>query len=681
MPTSTRSRFATLRIALATSLLVAAIVAVPATASQALVAYDGLILQDAAGNPVSSAGVSLYHYEGPIHDGNSFRQDAFGLTDSTGHAILYQVGENWMTPWTPPAIAQELYVSVNPRAEVGTRYTWDGAYFDPSAPGDEVPVLFGGDSGAPLFGQLTISQAGGSISGTVTTVPEAELHGDVQVTLFSGEDYATWSAADLDAGNYKVTNLEPGSYDVRFWASSSASAPYGYESLWWDGVESYDDATTISVGSSDVPGINATLHANGRISGTFYEYVDGLARTFPIDPDSPDGYVSVYPVDSTPEAEDAYLLSAYTDDSTYEADVPAGDYHVAFGTVDDDNFTPEQYFYLEGAPEEAAVVTVTSNEETSGVDALYGAPAGTPTIPSDRLAGQGRFDTAADVASEFDVADVVYVANGFNYPDALSAAPAAAFLDAPLLLTDPNTLPEVIADQILRLEPDRIVIAGGTGVVSTAVETALEALLPGDQVDRLGGQDRYETSRLITEDAFGTTGAENAFIATGSNFPDALSASAAAGELEGPVILVDGGAATIDAATLELLDDLGTTDAYLAGGTGVVSTGIETQLSTLLGAGNVERLSGIDRYGTSIAINTGIFTTATTVYLAVGTGYADALAGAALAGKNHAPLFIVPGNCVPQDVIDAIESFGTDNVTLLGGEGVLTASVKFLLSC
>jgi putative cell wall-binding protein len=313
---------------------------------------------------------------------------------------------------------------------------------------------------------------------------------------------------------------------------------------------------------------------------------------------------------------------------------------------------------------------------------LLNAPLTVGVLPdAERISGADRFATAAAVAEEFAEADVVFVANGRNYPDALSAAPAAAFLAAPLLLTERDSLPGVIAEQIQRLGPDRIVVVGGTGVISTSVASQLEALLPGTQVDRLGGADRYETSRVVTADAFGDTGAADAFIATGTNFPDALSASAAAGAKSAPVILVNGSAPTLDLPTLDLLDDLGVDQAYLAGGPAVVSNGILGQLAILLGDGNATRLAGPDRYGTSIAINTSVFDESDVVYLAVGTGYADALAGAALAGKNLAPLFIVPGTCVPQLVLDAIVSFGADEVVLLGGVNALSSAVAELTPC
>jgi len=299
-----------------------------------------------------------------------------------------------------------------------------------------------------------------------------------------------------------------------------------------------------------------------------------------------------------------------------------------------------------------------------------------------RLSGADRYATSVEISSEFDPdVPVVYIATGTNYPDALSAASAAAFQGGPLLLTSPSSLPTVVRDELLRLNPDLVVIAGGTGSVSAGVETAVRALLPGATVRRDAGPNRYATSRVIAENAFPAGTTTDAFIATGRNFPDALSASAAAGAAGMPVILVDGNGTGIDTGTQALFTTLGLQRVSIAGGTGVVNSAVEGSLSALLGSLNVERFGGANRFATSVAINDGSFTTATTVFLANGTNFPDALSGAALAGNLGAPLFVVPRTCVPPAVLAQISDLGARKVVLLGGTGVLTQSVFSLTSC
>ncbi|AMM21713.1 hypothetical protein AX769_18110 [Frondihabitans sp. PAMC 28766] len=227
-----------------------------------------------------------------------------------------------------------------------------------------------------------------------------------------------------------------------------------------------------------------------------------------------------------------------------------------------------------------------------------------------RLSGSSRYATSVAIsqAAYPGTAPVVFVATGLNYPDALSAAPAAAKEGGPLLLTSPNSLPADVAAEITRLNPSRIVVVGGPSAISDTVLQQLTAIQ--SNTVRIAGTTRYQTSDLVTEDAFGTgattPGATHAFIATGLNYPDALAAGAAAGKLAAPVILVKGTAATADSTTTQLLQSLGATTVYIAGGTTVVSSGVQSGLAALPGVA-VTRFAGSTRYNTSELINHAVF--------------------------------------------------------------------------
>ena len=269
----------------------------------------------------------------------------------------------------------------------------------------------------------------------------------------------------------------------------------------------------------------------------------------------------------------------------------------------------------------------------------------------------------------------MYVATGANYPDALAAAPAAASKGGPLLLTDSAALPASVKTEIQRLSPSRIVVVGGQTAVSDAVITELKPL--ATRVDRLAGATRYETSRAIVTDAFATVA--EAYLATALNYPDALSAAAAAGARKIPVLLVDGHAAEVDSATQALISSLGIKKLTIAGGTAVVSSGIE---STLKSAGvAVARQGGADRFETSRLINLAAFSNATEMYLATATQFPDALAGAVLAGARKAPLYVVPSTCLPAGVLTDVTRLGVSQVTLIGGANALSAAVGSLRKC
>ncbi|MGV3733966.1 MAG: cell wall-binding repeat-containing protein [Microcella sp.] len=298
----------------------------------------------------------------------------------------------------------------------------------------------------------------------------------------------------------------------------------------------------------------------------------------------------------------------------------------------------------------------------------------------ERLSGADRFSTAVEISQRaFPTgATTVFVASGRTFPDALAAGPAAGTLGGALLLTEPGSLPTVVRDEIARLNPDTIYLVGGTGAVSTAVENALKVLQPN--TIRLSGANRYATGAAIIDEVWGGTTVPEVFIATGRNYPDALSAGAVAAGEGIPVILVDGALGSVPQATIDLITELGPTQITIAGGTGAVSAGIASQLDAAFTA-EVRRLSGANRYATSAAINLDAYPTNTGVVYATGTGFADALAGAALAGRAQIPVYLVQPGCVPAAALDAIWSGATTNLFLLGGTGALSTAVENLTPC
>ncbi|WP_291057579.1 cell wall-binding repeat-containing protein [Herbiconiux sp.] len=294
----------------------------------------------------------------------------------------------------------------------------------------------------------------------------------------------------------------------------------------------------------------------------------------------------------------------------------------------------------------------------------------------ERISGADRYEVALQISKKAypGKAGVAYLATGQNYPDALSAAPAAVKQGGPLLLTQPTVLPAAVSAEITRLAPKTIVIVGGPNSVSEAVAAQLATLAPS--VVRLQGDDRYAASRAVAQYAFGT--AARSYVATGANFPDALSTGSAAGSRGVPITLVNGGAASVDTPTAQLFQALGTNQITISGGPNSVSTGIENSLKSFA---TVNRLTGSDRFTASQAINRATFTSSGTVYLATGYNYPDALAGGVLAAKSGAPLYIVPTECVPRGVISDLTTLKATRVVLLGGPNSLNANVSSLTAC
>ncbi|QKJ20854.1 cell wall-binding repeat-containing protein [Microbacterium hominis] len=339
--------------------------------------------------------------------------------------------------------------------------------------------------------------------------------------------------------------------------------------------------------------------------------------------------------------------------------------------------------YLGGARllEDATRVTVGLGQDRVLADVLLPRS----SFQSKRVAGIDRFATAVAASKRVvptgQRAPVVYLTNAFDFPDALAAAPAAIRSGGVILPVAKTSVPQVVLEELRRLQPRRVVLVGGTGVVGSAVSTAVKKVIPADaRVSRLGGASRYETADAIVRDAFGAGGSRYAIVATGATYPDALAAGPAAGHLDAPVLLVDG-ARGLTAATTATIGALGITDVYIAGGRGAVSPTLESGLKALLGTSRVKRLSGSDRYFTAIAVNDAIFADVDDAFLASGAGFADALAGAPLAGRYDAPLYLSSPTCINAWTLQSIRERQAARVTLLGGEGVLSKGVAAFRTC
>ena len=328
--------------------------------------------------------------------------------------------------------------------------------------------------------------------------------------------------------------------------------------------------------------------------------------------------------------------------------------------------------------------TPTSAQPVPAAPAL-GTPVPAVAAPTvDRLAGPNRYATAVAVSQQaFPTGQhpsVVFLASGVNYPDALSAAPAAAVLGGISLLTDPSSLTPVIEAELRRLAPAKVVILGSTGAVAAAVEDRVRQLAP---VERIGGVDRFDTSRLVAEYVFAETGATRAWIATGLNFPDALAAGAAAGANGAPLVMLPGGAPSVDDATLSLFTALGTRDFVLAGSVGAVSSGIEQSLQALIPGATVHRAGGSDRYETARLLAEHGFPNLSPgrTFLATGLDYPDALVGSSYAARLGRPLLVTSPLCAHPTVRSMLLGPNHTSLTLLGGTGALRSLVGTLEPC
>ena len=301
------------------------------------------------------------------------------------------------------------------------------------------------------------------------------------------------------------------------------------------------------------------------------------------------------------------------------------------------------------------------------------APPPTSSLDVTRFAGSDRYATAAAVSagSFAPGVPVAYVAIGTNFPDALAGSAAAGFKGGPTLLVSPTGIPAATAAELQRLKPQQIVVLGGTSVVSESTRAALAGYATGGVARRLAGSNRYETAAAISADTF-APGVPVAYVATGTNFPDALAGTPAAGSLGGPVLLVEPTA--VPAATAAELARLNPAKIVILGGTGAVSDAVRNALATYT-SGGVTRLAGADRYATAVAVSKATYVSADTVFLATGANFPDALAGGAVAGIAGVPLLLVPGTSLPDTVRAELLRLDPSSVIVLGSTGVVSSGL------
>lgn len=305
-----------------------------------------------------------------------------------------------------------------------------------------------------------------------------------------------------------------------------------------------------------------------------------------------------------------------------------------------------------------------------------------------RVAGPDRVTTAIEASRDAfrDGASAVIIATARDWPDALGGAALTGLLGAPMLLTEPGHLPEVVAEEIERLGASEVVILGGTGAVSAAVGEEL-ADVPGvESVDRIAGADRYETAEAIAARVAGELAhqeieLDTAFVATGEAFPDALAASPIASLYAFPIFLVPPQAERHQ-GLVDRMRAAGVDQAFVLGGTGAVPATLERMLETSLGAESVERLAGDSRYTTAVEVaEFGIDRLGLTpdgVAVATGQDFPDALAAGPMQARETSILLLTHTAYLDEPVGAYLRSQAPDiaQARVVGGVGAVSEAVR-----
>ena len=254
-----------------------------------------------------------------------------------------------------------------------------------------------------------------------------------------------------------------------------------------------------------------------------------------------------------------------------------------------------------------------------------------------RLSGGTALSTMrAIINAGWETSEWAIIATSQGYQDALSASALAGLLDnAPVLLTKSNELSSQTKNLLTGKSVKKALIVGGPGAISDDVVAEIKSL-GIDYVERIAGGTATTTAISVYKwgaDASktgGTTWGKDAIVATLDSFQDALSIAPYAYAKNAPIFLADKGTKDIRSSVQSLIANGGFDRTLIVGGTGAVSDTVEGKVI------DAQRLAGGTAYTTSKAIANFALAegmNATSMGVACGTSYQDALVGASFLGK------------------------------------------------
>lgn len=186
---------------------------------------------------------------------------------------------------------------------------------------------------------------------------------------------------------------------------------------------------------------------------------------------------------------------------------------------------------------------------------------------------------------------------------------------------------------------------------------------------RISGETRYDTAAEIAKEGW-PDGSEWAIIASGQNYPDALSAAPLAKKYDAPILLTNG--SSLPNTTRQTLTTLRAKNVFIIGGTGVVPASIDAELNAM----NITatRIAGQDRYDTAIKVAKQLGSPSE-VFIVTGEDYPDALSVGPVAAIKQEPIILVPQNYIPSSVKTYIEANKITKSYVIGDTDIINDNV------
>ena len=281
-----------------------------------------------------------------------------------------------------------------------------------------------------------------------------------------------------------------------------------------------------------------------------------------------------------------------------------------------------------------------------------------------RIAGRNRQLTAVEVSKTlFQKADTLIITSSDKMVDSLASSPFGVGIKAPTLLVDKDKISNEVLSEIKRLNPSKIIIAGGKLSISQKVENQIKEL--GIKQQRISGHDRFETAVKLGEQVrANSTNKKEIILVNGFNNIDALTAGSLAAKLNIPILLTESD--QLNEITEKAIKDWGIEKVTIIGGKTQVS---ETLKAKLRNSGiTVDRLAGRTRVDTALEVAKAVNSDPDKVIFANKTAYPDALIAPYLSKAKEAPIMLIDKDEASVSVKQYLRDNEIKESIILGGK-------------
>ncbi|WP_139625967.1 cell wall-binding repeat-containing protein, partial [Clostridioides difficile] len=283
------------------------------------------------------------------------------------------------------------------------------------------------------------------------------------------------------------------------------------------------------------------------------------------------------------------------------------------------------------------------------------------------LVGSDRYATSIKISKQgWDNANNVVLINNSSIADALSATPFAKVKNAPILLTQNNSLNQLTENEISRLGAKNIYIIGGFNSIDASIENYLKD--KGLNTIRISGNDRYDTSINLAKELNKENKLSKLVLVNGEKgLADAVSMGAISAKEKMLILLTN---QNDDMKEIEeLIDNKDISKSYVVGGESLFNKDIEDKLPSVI------KISGEDRTETNSKVIDYFYNNSVLDNLYVAKNgenkeddLVDALSVGVLAGKTESPVIIV-GDGIKDVQKSLIKKKEFRYITQIGGNG------------